>query len=138
MMQQTRLPDWPERLAALLQQRLRAAFAWGTNDCALFAADGVQALTGFDPASHLRGQYHDEAGAQAVLAAEGGLRGLVEALLGQPMDNPALAQRGDLVCVVVQGAEMLGVVTGAGQWAAPGKRGLVYRPMAEVALAWRV
>lgn len=133
-----RLPDWPERLAELLAQRLRAAFVWGANDCALFAADNIQALTGLDPASHLRGQYHDEAAAQAVLAAEGGLRGLAEALLGAPMDNPALAQRGDVVCVALEGRDTLGVVTGAGRWAAPGARGLVYRPMSEVAVAWRV
>lgn len=122
-----RLPDWAERLNALLVQRLRAPYKPGTNDCCLFAADALQALWGVDVASHLRGHYSTEEEGRAVLALEGGVQALAEAVLGMAMENPAMAQRGDIVLADVEGQQMLGVVVGGGQWCAPGPRGLVYR-----------
>lgn len=34
--------------------RRSVPFAWGSNDCRLFAADAVQAMTGVDHAAELR------------------------------------------------------------------------------------
>lgn len=73
----TRVEDWPERLAAFIEQRRKMPFAWGSNDCALFAADAVCAITGVDLGEPFRGRYDDEAslrlhglhGANAHLAA---------------------------------------------------------------------
>jgi len=133
-----RLAHWPEQLAALLFARLSMPFAWGANDCCLFAADAVQATTGADPAAHLRGSYSTAPQAARVLATHGGVRAIATQALGQPLPNPALAQRGDVVCVPLDGRDTLGVVAGDGQWCAPGEHGLVYRPMAEVQTAWKV
>jgi len=58
----TRLADWPERLAAFLESRRTMPKQWGQNDCALFCADAIQAMTGVDPALELRG-YDSEFGA---------------------------------------------------------------------------
>ena len=44
-----RLPDWPERLAAYLADQRPHRFAWGTHDCARFAAGAVHAITGQQP-----------------------------------------------------------------------------------------
>ena len=138
-----RLPNWPELLGAYLTAQLAQPFAWGQNDCCLFAAGAVQAITGIDLASHLRGQYSTAAEAARILADEGGLVALASANFGAPRSNPGQAQRGDVVCVEVDGRQMLGVVAGA-QWCAPGPNGLVYRPLAEVtdpgapALVWEV
>jgi hypothetical protein len=133
-----RLADWPERLAALLFVRLSSPFIWGANDCCLFAADAVQATTGTDPAAHLRGSYSTATQAARVLAEHGGVRAIATQALGEPMPHAAMAQRGDVVCVPLDGRDTLGVVAGDGQWCAPGELGLVYRPMAEVQTAWRV
>ena len=34
-----RLPNWTHRLSALMLARAQVPFAWGSNDCASFAAD---------------------------------------------------------------------------------------------------
>lgn len=130
--------DWPERLAELLTARLRVPFRWGSNDCALLAADAVVASTGFDLAGHLRGQYHTEQEAQQILEDEGGLQQLAATMLGEPMPRISLAQRGDIVLADQEGQLTLGVVAGQGLYAAPGPRGLIYRPLAECRCAWRV
>ncbi|MBM3855052.1 MAG: hypothetical protein FJ399_18170, partial [Verrucomicrobia bacterium] len=36
-----RLPDWPARLDAFIEQRRRSAFAWGVHDCCQFARAAV-------------------------------------------------------------------------------------------------
>jgi len=79
---------------------------WGTNDCALFAANAILAITGTDIASDFRGKYSDEAGAFALIkSVTGGTtvadaaawcaakHGLVE------LAHPLQAQRG--ICWVV-------------------------------------
>lgn len=136
--QPRRVADWPERLNALLAERYAMPFAWGGNDCCLFAADDVRALTGFDLAAGLRGQYSTPEEAARLLEEEGGIVALATAMLGQPRELPLLAQRGDVVCVEMAGRLSLGVVAGNGQWCAPGPDGLVFRPMAEVLHVWEV
>lgn len=133
-----RLPDWPERLADFLQSRRLEPFAWGSNDCCCFVADAIAAMTGTDLATSWRGTYDSETGAARVLVPYGSVYGLAVAKLGQPLDVPALAQRGDVVWVAPDGRQMLGIVTGGGDWCAPGDDGLVFFPMADVAMVWRV
>lgn len=139
-----RLPDWPERLARYLACRGMVPFAWGLNDCAMFAADCVLELTGVDVAADLRGSYVDHEGADAIQARHGGLRALVAARLPAYL-SPLQAHRGDVVCVEVDDPlddertrAMLGIVAGNGYYAAPGLRGVLYRPLAEVRDAYAV
>lgn len=132
-----RRPDWPERLAFFLQVRGLLPFAWVVNDCAMCAADCARDLTGFDLAHDLRGAYRDEISAARVLKRHGGLLAIATDRLPVYL-SPLQAHRGDLVCVDVQGRMTLGIVAGNGRWAAPGERGLEYRPMAEVRHAFAV
>ena len=62
-----RKEDWPERLMALIAERRSRPFAWGEQDCALFACDAVAAMTGADPAAWFRGRYRTRRGAYALL-----------------------------------------------------------------------
>lgn len=140
-----RRPDWPERLAYFLATRALLPFAWGLNDCALFAADWVLDCTGQDPAADLRGAYGDERGAAQVLHRHGGLLAIVQARLPR-RDNALQAHRGDVVCVEIEitvgehthHRPTLGIVAGNGHWAAPGEQGAVFRPMAEVRMVFAV
>ncbi len=43
-----RLPGWQQHLAALVARNARRPFAWGTWDCAQFAAAAIMAQTGRD------------------------------------------------------------------------------------------
>jgi len=131
-----RLPDWPERLAAVVQARRHVPFKWGSNDCASFAADVALALTGRDPLATLRGQWASESEALAVLQRLKGLAWAARRLLGPPVAM-AMAPRGAVVCARMQGRPILGVHLGA-WWCAPGAQGLQFRPAAEVHLAWVV
>jgi hypothetical protein len=69
-----------------------------------------------------------------------GVRRACQRLLGKPVAGPAaaMAGRGAVVCVRLGGLNTLGVAAGNLHWCAPGERGLVWRPMAEVKLAWEL
>lgn len=126
--------DWPEQLAQFIDERRHAPFAWGTNDCALFAADAIERMTGVDLAKHLRG-YKTERGALGKIRKVGGLRNFAQDLTDK---HPGMAQRGDVVLANMEGRETFGVVVGGGVYAAPGPDGLVFRPMSEAVAAFGV
>lgn len=127
--------DWPERLADFIEARRHLPFAWGRQDCATFAADALQALTGQDPLAPLRGQWATEEQAQQVLQRLGGLPRAVRSVLGRPLPIRTIAPRGAVVCARMAGTAILGVHLGA-TWCAPGAQGLVFRQTSEVHLAW--
>jgi hypothetical protein len=129
-----RLPDWQTRLQALIQQRLVQPFAWGSHDCCLFVCDGIEAITGHDPAADLRG-YSTEREALRILQAHGGVLGLAEARAGESI--PVLAaQVGDVGLLPIDGRDTLALCGGA-HWLAPGAVGLVAVPLDMASDAWR-
>ena len=108
-----RAPDWPERLAAIVEERREAPFYWGSQDCAGFAADVTVALTGEDPAAWIRGSYQDEAALEAILAERGGFEEAVAqtmAEFGAPECPPAFAMRGDWALVDAGNQLLVGVI----------------------------
>jgi hypothetical protein len=156
-----RRPDWRERLAHLFAQRACDAFAWGRNDCTIFAADAVQALTGADPAAHLRGTYGCAIAARraarqhlaALLCASCGappaatpthlqdiLRALCDLLL--PRCAPLLAQPGDIALVRAGDTGAALAVCGGAAWHAPVLAqhggGLAALPIDAALCAWAV
>lgn len=90
-----RFEDWPQRLDAEIERARSREFAYGAHDCCLFAADIVLAITGVDPAAHLRG-YTCAIAAARIVAAHGSIEALASSLLGEPV-SPKSAQRGDIV-----------------------------------------
>lgn len=134
-MSATRLPDWQSRLHALVMARWREPFAWGRNDCCLFAADAVLAVTGQDLAADLRGRYATAREAEVLLRAHGGLLMLADARLG-PEVPVGLAQPGDVGVTVQNGRDTLAVAAG-GHWFAPAAIGLVVIYDYQVQRAWR-
>lgn len=131
-----RLPDWPARFAALVAQRRACPFGWGAHDCVLWAADDVQALTGIDPAVEWRGTYETALQAERLVRQLGGLVGIAERALGQPI-APLLARVGDVGLVDTEGRELFAVCNGT-HWLAPCDRGLATLGLPSARLAWRV
>jgi hypothetical protein len=138
-----RLSDWPLRLEAFVQQRAHQPFAWGVQDCALFAADAVQALTGVDVAPPALRRHRSARAALRSLRAHGGLHGIAQAALGTPIP-PVLATVGDVLLVnsnnlafVHPGRPMLALCNG-GTALATGQRGLVSVSLHSAVHAWRV
>jgi hypothetical protein len=130
-----RLRDWQSRLQACLAERRSRPFAWGSQDCALVAADGVIAVTGFDPAADLRGTYSTAAAATRVIEAHGGLAALAAARMGEEV-SPRHAIAGDVGLLINAGRECLAIFGGA-MWHAPGEAGLCAFPTNQVMRCWR-
>lgn len=131
----TRLQDWQIRFAAFVAERTAAPFAWGSNDCCLFAADAVLALTGVDRAQALRGYASAEEAARLV-ARLGGLRQIATDALG-PALPPLMAGVGDVVLVLNEGREILAVCNGTTALCPAADRMAVLGMEAALA-AWRV
>lgn len=129
-----------------LLKRAREPFAWGINDCSLFAADAIQSFTGVDLASDFRGKYKDEASAFALIKTVTGgetvadaaawcakKHGLVERI------HPLMAQRGDLVIVPDSGNLISAVVHLNGRHVVTvGEKGLLRLSIMEVKRAWAI
>jgi len=130
-----RAQNWPEALAAHIEQRRTMPHQWGSNDCCTFAADAVRAMTGTDPMADLRGI--KTAAAVARLLRKTPLQKLVTQRLGEPLASPLLAQRGDVV-LVPQGDEHLLAVCLGEVWAAPGLQGLEVGDMQRAVTAWAI
>jgi hypothetical protein len=119
---------------------MREPFAWGINDCCIFAADGVIAVSGNDPASDLRGTYSSAIAAARVLKDIGGIEGAGDRT-GERIP-PLNAQVGDVGLITAADptgafAEALAVCTGE-LWVAPSERGLHAHQLTAARLAWRV
>ena len=136
-----RRPDWPERLAETVASARERPFAWGRHDCALFAADCVLAMTGYDPAAPFRGRYSTARGAARSIRRVTGAREIGvafgDALLGPRLTSPMLAQRGDLVLVPTPEGPAFGVVLPLGVMVVA-ERGLVEYPLTAALVGWRI
>ncbi len=144
-----RTVHWATReLHAFLSARATAPFAWGSNDCALFAADAIQAFTGTDIAAEFRGRYTDRASAFALIRQVTGKGTVADAaawcaerhgLAEYP--NPRFAQRGDLVIVDVasdDGTELAGLVHTNGQVVTVSEKGPLLLPISKAVRAWKI
>jgi cell wall-associated NlpC family hydrolase len=125
-----------EQLAAFTTARRSIPYAWGTHDCVTTAADWVLEIRGTDPIEAIRGTWDSEAGAAAVLEAQGGLIAALDARF--PRIARSMAQRGDLVLVKdATGQPSLAICVGSHAWA-PGQDEALLTPMRLAMLAWDV
>lgn len=127
-----RLHDWQLRYEALARERRAVPFAWGTADCACWAADCVHALTGERPAMP---GYRSAREALRHLSHMGGLENAANRL--GPAVSPLRAGVGDVVLVRAGKRLALAVCNGTVALA-QGRDGLVSVPMADAVAAWRV
>lgn len=127
--------DWQLRLAEFVEARASMPFEWGKNDCCLFAADAVQAMTGEDPAATLRG-YTSALAAHRLIDDAGGLGQLVSRFLGAPV-SPLMAGVGDVVLLENEGRDLLGICNGTSAIGA-GEHGMAVLGMDVARAAWKV
>lgn len=132
----TRVPGWELRLSLLVTQRLAEPFAWGENDCVLFAADCIEAMTGIDTVAQLRGQWASQGEAVRAIARVGGLNAAVERM-GFTKVPPLFAQRGDLVLHRRDGTDALAICLGD-KLAGPSESGLLFFGLENGVKAWRI
>lgn len=96
-----------------LRATAAAPFAWGRNDCALWAGALVLARTGFDPAADLRGRYDSAFGCRRLVMAAGGLDALIRPRMtrfaeGETQDGVCLARwGGQSICGILSGGRLV-------------------------------
>jgi hypothetical protein len=127
-----RFENWEKLLNDYLSKV--GPFEWGANDCCLFAANGVRAITGEDYAKPYRG-YKTAKGAMSRLK-DIGVAGVATKALGEPKP-PTLAKRGDVVSFESGDGLALGLCIGA-KIAAVGQDGLIMLPMNQALQAWSI
>lgn len=128
--------DWQIRLERFAWDRARMPFAWGTNDCAIFASDCVLAITGTDPAPRdLRG-HRTAKEAYRAIATHGGLENIATEALG-PSVMPSLASVGDVVLLEMAGRPAFAICNGSTALM-PSRVGLVSVPMITALKAWKI
>lgn len=127
--------DWVERLIDVIAAHESRAFEWGKDDCCLFVARAVDAMTGSDLEARLNSEYDDEYSALRLIATHGDLAGAVSHFLGQPADT--YAGRGDVVLLAGGEGDALGICIGP-HIVAMGPDGLRRLPRGEIKAVWRV
>ncbi len=115
----TRLPDWPERLAALITAAEHRPFDAARWNCGRLALAAVAACIGQQPAWQHR-----------LSLAE------MADTAGFPRMPVPFARAGDVV--LAADPDRLGVVLDAGRAAFVGSAGLMRAPITTCAVAWRI
>lgn len=130
-----RREDWVFQMWSVVNDHMDAEFVWGVNDCCLFAARVVDAMTDSDHELDLLSQYSDEETALAYIAAHGSLALAISAHLGDETDGRA--QRGDVVICANEGNPCAGICVGS-TVAAVSKEGLVFIPRQDITNRWAI
>lgn len=118
-----RLPDWEPRFAAYISAVASRPFRAGRHDCALFAAGGIDALTGINPAADWLGRYSSQRAGIDLIRGTGYRDHVDFAARHFPAITRAEALPGDLVVIRAGRQRALGLLQGAAVYV-PGRRGL--------------
>jgi hypothetical protein len=132
-----RIEGWEQRLFDFTRASMSTPYAWGTNDCIIFAAGCVEAITGTDLAKEHRGTYTDENGAARIIARAGA--GSLGEFVGLylPEKPLSLVQRGDIVIAEGPDGDFAAVCQGA-TCVGPSRRGLVHVKILQAKQAFKV
>lgn len=129
-----RVDDWPSRFFEIIEARQKMPFEWGKNDCVMFAAACIAAMTGDNPIEDLK-PWKSQKTAMKRIEEVGGF----EAWLDSRYERVEWydAQRGD-VGLLEQTDGPIVVMNVGGYWAGPSDEGLTRSPQGAVYRAWRV
>lgn len=128
-----RLPNWEQALSDYILSKRDEPFVYGENDCCMFAAGAMIAITGIDPIPEFRGKYKSLASSIRMLK-ELGAGDLEKTIDGKlPEIAVGLAQRGDVA--FYDGS--LGVVMDGYAWFVSDD-GLERIPRSEWTKAWSI
>ena len=107
-----RISTWESALSEYINAKRHEPFEYGVNDCCLFAAGAVEAMTGVDPVPEFRGKYDSLKGSIQALKEIG--NGDLESTLDGKFQSIeiGIAHRGDLA--FHEGS--VGIVAGSFAW----------------------
>lgn len=131
-----RLDDWQTPFFAYIEAARSLPFEWGVQDCCLFAAGAIDALTGSTLREQLGATYTDEASALAYIASFGSLEGAVSSWLG-PSSAPNFAGPGDIILGDLASGPTIGVCLGV-ICAFSSPAGMLYQQRSVISMCWTV
>lgn len=130
---------WESRLAAYFDKMHDKPFKRGAHDCAFFAGNCIDIMTGRDTTSEFKQSYKTRKEGFEMLRKMGydNFETLANKKLGEPLPAPTYAQRGDCVLIEVGDEQALGIVDLSGRKAVTiGKEGFIYFGMDKWVKAW--
>lgn len=131
-----RKEGWELALYEATNAAFHRAHEWGAHDCASFAADCVEAMTGVDLLPE-RGEYHDNVSAAKVIV-NSGAKSLADAVSQRlPEINVSQARRGDVMLCEGPEGDFLAINQGMTS-VGPSARGLIHVPSDQAIKAFRV
>ena len=131
----SRRTDWVAQMWLTIEDHADAEFLWGVNDCCLFIARVIDAMTESSHELDLASQYSDQATALAYIDSHGSLEAAVTYHLGEPVSGRAL--RGDAVMCANNGNPCLGICVGS-TVACVGESGLSWLPRSDILTRWAI
>jgi hypothetical protein len=140
----TRIESWPSALSDYLLRAERVRFRYGSQDCGLFVAGAIRAMTGVDVASTLRGYTNREEAFKRIAALCGtptmeAVASHLAEQYGVPEVPVLSAQRGDAVLLRSGRRSSLGIVAMHGtEILTPYRAGLLRLPLSHVRRAWHI
>lgn len=107
-----RISNWETALSEYINVMRHAPFEYGVNDCCMFAAGAVEAMTGIDAMAEFRGKYDSALSAAKALRDIG--KGSLEATIDDKFPEVVISQakRGDIALF----DDSLGIVSGSFAW----------------------
>lgn len=129
-----RKENWPHLLTEYIYQKRNEPFEWSKNDCWQFSIGAVKAISDMD----LTGVYEYETARRAaeLMQENGGMIAIAQKHLGEAK-SIMLAQRGDVVCLINAGRELLGVCLGE-MSAFVAESGIILKPTLDCEKAWSI
>ncbi len=117
-------------------------FAFGSNDCCIFACDFVNMATGEDPAQvlGLRGTYSTRESAEEILSLRGGVVAIAESyaqMKGWTVPGLRYTGRADIVAVNMGDQVSLGVCLGL-KSVFPSLHGIQFLDTSSILTSWRI
>ena len=140
----TRLEHWPSALSDYLLRTEGVRFRYGVQDCGLFVAGAIHAMTGVDVVANLRGYDNRKEAFKRIAALCGhptmeAVSVHLAALYGIPEVPVLCAQRGDAVMLRSGRRSSLGIVAMHGtEILTPYRDGLLRLPLSHARRAWHI
>lgn len=129
-----RKENWPRLLEQYILQKKDVPFSWGTNDCWQFTVGGVKEISDKDLTNLF--EYQTARRASELMNEHGGMIGGAEKYFGESK-SILLAQRGDVVCLINHGRELLGICVGELS-AFVSDSGIILQPTLDCEKAWSI
>jgi hypothetical protein len=129
-----RKDNWPRLLEDFIIERKDIPFDWGTNDCWQFSIHAVKEISDKDLTSLF--DYQTPRKAAELMNEHGGMVGAADKYFGESK-SILLAQRGDVVCLINDGRELLGVCLGELS-AFVAESGVIMQPTLNCEKAWSI